>query len=100
MTGSGHNGEANMSKRARITLQSETETKDDSAPVRDTKAASGPPPQTEQATPDHFKAATDTTGGSSTSSRGAALNTGTIIKVVVTGLAVAAALLLWKNRRF
>lgn len=81
-----------MSKRARITLESETET----AAGQETGAE--PFPENEPHTDDSHTAASDTPPRSPLPA-GMALNRGTIVKAVFAGLAVVSLVLLWKNRR-
>ncbi len=81
-----------MSKRARITLNAESETEPD--------GSKGAEPLPETGTPSRngFRAAANKPSGPATPTRGS-VGVGTIVKAVFAGLAVASLVLLWKNRR-
>lgn len=84
-----------MSKRARITLKPE----EDAEPKQDTETTANPLPETEPFAQNECTAAADTTPQPSNTSRGEMLTIGAVVKTVFAGLAVAAIVLLWKNRR-
>jgi hypothetical protein len=92
MTGSGTSGDAEMSKRARITLNAE----EDPETIPEVEAT--PQPETAPRTRSGFTAAADQPSESSAPAT-RAFGAGTIIKAVFVGVAVVTALLLWKNRR-
>lgn len=81
-----------MSKRARITLNSEMET------GTDQETYAEPPPEAEPQVKNGFAVAGDDLPGQSVPAR-KALNPVTIAKVIFAGLAVVSVVLLWKNRR-
>ena len=81
-----------MSKRARITLTPEA------AGEPEPQEQAAPSPDTLTNTRSHFNAADDKRP-EQPAPAGIALNTGTIVKAVIGGLAVVSMILLWKNRR-
>ena len=81
-----------MSKRARITLDSDMEAGTDQE--TDPESLS----ETELDTDDEYVVAVDDPSATSFPAR-MALNTGTVVKAVVAGLVVVSLVLLWKNRR-
>ena len=95
MNGSRRNGDADMSKRARITLNPEPELEVESKPNQAAGATSSP--ETE-ARVHKDSAAANNRDRPSAPAKGT-LSVSGIAKVVLAGLAVAALVLLWKNRR-
>jgi hypothetical protein len=81
-----------MSKRARITLEPEEETKPEQA------EEAAPLPETEPRAQNDHAAAEDYSSELSAPARKTP-GVGTIFKVIFAGLAVASVVLLWKNRR-
>jgi len=85
-----------MSKRARITLNPEPELEVESK--QNQAAGATPSPETEARARKDFKANVDNPARPSAPAKGT-LSVSGIAKVVFAGLAVAALVLLWKNRR-
>ncbi len=82
-----------MSKRARITLNSEMETE------ASQEANADPLAQDEAQTSNDFTAAAEAPPSAASLPAWKALPVGSIVKAAVAGLAVVAMVLIWKNKR-
>ena len=92
LNGSRPNGDAAMSKRARITLNPDMDTAADPATGSVADQETGPDIRND------FTTGADNPSGSS-GTLGRVLNAGTLVKAVFAGLAVVSLVLLWKNKR-
>lgn len=93
MTGSRLNGDTDMSKRGRITLEPEAGVE----PTPETETT--PLPEDKPDIQNRFDTAHDNISKTSHFPPGGLMTTGNLIKVVAAGLAVVSLVLLWKNRR-